>query len=209
MYKTLSALGVILILVLYSIVTFGTMLPKPVSNVVLAEKGDGIIMGGQAAVAVPANLTNAQHAILKMAYDIAKADGHKNPELVQGVILQESHAGGLKSYKVAGNRGDEYYGIGQIKVGAARDVMTTYPHLWKEYKFHTKTDDELIANLILNYRFNIEITSKYLKLLSTRYGFTGRQLVNAYNRGPGGVRSVDDNYHYALDVESKLRAMKR
>jgi hypothetical protein len=147
--------------------------------------------------------------ILNTAYRIAKADGHKDPELVQGVLLQESKAGGMSSYKVAGNKGDEYFGLGQLKLPAAKEVMAAYPKLWELYKFQTKTDDELKANLILNPTFNIEITSKYLKILQQRYGFTGRDLLNAYNRGPGGVKSVGADFHYAVEVQEKLAAANK
>lgn len=209
MYKTLAALGVVLILVFTGLFKLEANDPAPVANVVLAEKPEKAI-GGQAAVVVPDSLTNSQHQILNTAYRIAKLDGHKNPELVQGLLLQETHAGGLKTYKVAGNKGDEYYGLGQLKLGAARDVMAAWPELWAKYGFHTKTDDELKANLILNQVFNIELTSKYLKLLQTRYGYTGRTLVNAYNRGPTGVKVVDSStFHYAVGAEQKLASWKK
>ena len=209
MYKTLAALGVVLLLVFTGLYKLEIINPTPVANVVLAEKPTHI-MGGQAAVIVPDDLTNAQHRILNTAYAIAKADGHKSPELVQGLLLQETHAGALKSYKVAGNEGDKYYGLGQIKLGAARDVMKEHPELWTKYGFDTKTDDELKANLILNQNFNIEISSKYLKILHERYGYTGRALLNAYNRGPTGVKAVDSaTFHYARGAESKLAAWKK
>lgn len=208
MYKIQAALVVVLALVSTAIYKLDVLMPEPTANVVLAEKSN-VVLGGQAAVVVPNNLTSTQHQILNKAYAQAKADGHRNPELVQGVLLQETHAGGLSSYKVAGNRGDEYYGLGQLKVGAARDVMAAWPMLWAKYGFHTKTDDELKANLILNQAFNIEMTSKYLKLLQTRYGFNGRELVNAYNRGPGGVKMVGADWHYAIGAEAKLAEAKR
>jgi len=208
MYKTFTALGVVVALVSTVFVKLIQLEPEPRGNVVIAEKSD-VIKGGQMAVVVPANLSNTQHQLLNDAYKIAREDGHKNPELVQGVILQETRAGAMSVYKVAGNPGDLYYGIGQIKIGAARDVMSAFPKLWAKYKFHTRTDDELKANLILNQLFNIEITSKYLKLLQTRYGYSGRELVNAYNRGPTGVKAVDNQFHYARGAESKLAAFKR
>lgn len=207
MYKIHAALVVVLALVSTAIFKLDILMPEPTANVVLAEKSS-VVLGGQAAVVVPNDLTNTQHQILNKAYAQAKADGHRNPELVQGVLLQESHAG-QGNYKVAGNRGDEYFGLGQLKLGAARDVMAAWPALWAKYGFHTKTDDELKANLILNQNFNIEMTSKYLKLLQTRYGFQGRELMNAYNRGPGGVKAVGADWHYAIGAEAKLAAAKR
>jgi hypothetical protein len=208
MYKTLAALGVVLALVSSAAYQMVGLLPEPKANTVLAEKSS-VILGGQAAVLVPDNLSTSQYQVLNTAYQIAKADGHKNPELVQGILLQESKAGAMNSYKVAGNKGDEYYGLGQIKLAATRDVMATFPALWAKYKFQTKTDDELKANLILNQTFNIEITSKYLKMLQERYGLSGRQLVNAYNRGPGGVKNVDSSFHYAIGVEKNIANMRK
>ena len=207
MYKIHAALAVVLALVSTAVFKLDVLMPTPTANVVLAEKSD-IVQGGQAAVLVPENLSTKQHLILNEAYVQAKADGHRNPELVQGVLLQESQAGEGK-YKVAGSKGDEYYGLGQIKIAAAREVMRSWPALWVKYAFHTQTDDELKANLILNQPFNIEITSKYLKLLQTRYGFQGRELLNAYNRGPGGVQAVDASYHYGVGVEAKIAEAKR
>ena len=208
MYKTLAALGVVLSFVITGLYGLHIIDPAPIANSVLGEKPEGKL-GGQAAVVVPDDLSLSQHQILNTAYRIAKADGHRNPELVQSVLLQETHAGGLNKYKVAGNRGDEYYGLAQIKLGAAKDVLKEHPELWNKYDFHTRTDDELKANLILNQKFNIEIASKYLKLLQDRYGFSGRELLNAYNRGPGGVKAVDSSFHYAREAEQKLAMWKR
>ena len=209
MYKTVAALGVVLILVFTGLHKLNTINPTPVANVVISEKPEKQL-GGQAAVVVPDDLTDDQHMILSVAYKIAKQDGHKHPEVVQSMLLQETHAGGLAKFKVAGNRGDEYYGLAQIKLGATKDVLARHPELWKKYNFHTHTDDEIKANLILNPKFNIEVGSKYLKLLQEQYGYNGRELLNAYNRGPGGVKSVDSNtFHYAREAEQKLAVWKR
>lgn len=202
MYKTLAALVVVLVLVSTGLYKLELKNPTPVATSVLA--------GGEVAMILPDDLTLDQRKILSLAYDIAKEDGHKHPEMVQQILLQETHAGGLKKFKVAGNKGDEYFGLGQIKLGAARDVMAAYPELWNAYEFHTRTDDELKANLILNPVFNIRVTSKYLKLLHDRYGLSGRTLMNAYNRGPAGVKEVDSGtFHYALGAESKLASWKK
>lgn len=209
MYKTVAALSVVLALVSAGFMNLTALLPTPTPNVVLAEKPTASKIGGQAAVLVPNDLSGAQHLVLNKAYEQAKADGHAHPELVQGVLLQETRAGGMANYKVAGNKGDEYYGLGQLKVAAARDVMAAWPELWAKYKFQGRSDDELKANLILNAAFNIELTSKYLKLLQKRYGFTGRELVNAYNRGPGGVKLVGDDWHYGLGVEAHVSNLRK
>lgn len=166
------------------------------------------VSGNLAALNTPADLSKDQRNLLKIAYKIAADDGHTNPEIVQAILLQETSAGAMKSYKVANPGKNAYFGLLQIKVGAARDVLKRHPQLWAKYNFHTTTDDEIKANLILNDYFNLEIGSKYLLLLKNQYGFSGRTLMNAYNRGPGGVKSVDDNYHYAIGAERKLAAYK-
>jgi hypothetical protein len=184
------------------------LLPAPAPTAVIAEK-PGKTMGGQAATLLPTTLTSKQSALLNMAYSLAKAEGFKNPEVVQSVLLQETHAGGLKSYKVANPGPEAYFGPMQIKLAATKDVLARYPGLWAKYDFHTRTDDEIKANLILNEKFNLEVGTKYLRMLQVQYGFHGRELVNAYNRGPGGVKAVDDTFHYALGAEAKLAAWKR
>lgn len=151
-----------------------------------------------------------QKRLLKIAYNMAKQEGFKNPEIVQSILLQETHAGGMKSYKVANPGPEAYFGPMQLKLNAARDVLARFPHLYEKYDFHTTTDDEVKANLILNEHFNIEVATKYIRLLQTLYGYTGRELVNAFNRGPTGVKKIDSRkFHYAVGAEQKLAAMKR
>ena len=50
---------------------------------------------------------------------------------------------------------------------------------------------------------------KYLKLIKDTYKLAGRELVNAFNRGPGGVKSVDsDTFYYAIKAEQKVAEWK-
>lgn len=151
-----------------------------------------------------------QRGILSLTEKIAKKDGHKNPDVLKSIILQETLAGSLKTYRVAGNKGDEYYGLAQIKLGAAKDVLKKHPTLWRDFKFQTRTDDEIKANLILNDEFNIAVSSKYLKFLEDNYKLKGRELVNAYNRGAAGVKKIDSRtFHYAIQAERKLAHWKQ
>jgi hypothetical protein len=182
--------------------------PKPIPTAVIGEKQEKIL-GGSSAVLLPANLANKQAKLLNIAYTTAKGEGFKNPEIVQGILLQETFAGGMKAYKVANPGPEAYFGPMQIKLAAARDILTQNPQLYAKYDFHTRTDDEVKANLILNENFNIEVATKYIRLLQTQYHLSGRELVNAYNRGPTGVKSVDNNFHYAIGAEQKLALMKQ
>lgn len=181
--------------------------PVPVATAVIAEK-PGKTMGGVASVLLPKTLSNKQAALLQQAYAAAKAEG-VNPETMQVILLQETRAGAMSSYKVANVGPNAYYGPMQIKLAATRDVLQRNPSLYKKYDFHTKSDDEVKANLILNEKFNIEVAAKYVKILQREYGLNGTKLTNAYNRGPGGVEYVDDNFHYAIEGKKKLAEYKR
>ena len=182
--------------------------PTPIANSVIGEKS-GKHLGGQAVQVLPQNLTDKQHRLLNLAYEMGKLHDFKNPELVQAVLLQETLAGGIQKYKVANEGRDAYFGPMQVKLAAARDVLNRWPALYSKYNFHTRSDDEVKANLILNEVFNIEVGAKYLLILMQTYGFSGRELLNAYNRGPGGVKEVDNNFHYAVGAENKLAAYRQ
>jgi hypothetical protein len=187
---------------------YSEFVPTSIATAVIAEKPEKVL-GGQAAILLPSTLTAKQSKLLNTAYALAKAEGFKDPEIAQAVLLQETNAGGLKSYKVANPGPDAYFGPMQVKLVAARDILAENPQLYAKYDFHTKTDDEVKANLILNEPFNLEVGIKYLRYLQKRYGFSGRELINAYNRGPGGVAAVDSDYHYAVSAERKLAALKK
>jgi len=159
----------------------------------------------------PKDPTPSQAQLLGMAYDIANKDGLEHPQLLQGIILQESHAGTLKRYNVVGQEyglkpTKRYYGVSQIKLSATWDVMKKWPALWTKFRFHTRTDDELIAKLIEDDVFNMTIASKYLLILRDTYGFSSAaQLAMAYNKGPGGAEGQDaetNDYAQAVLVKT-------
>lgn len=145
--------------------------------------------------------------LLDIALELGKAHGFKEPRIVQAVLLQETRAGTASNYRVVNPGPNACFGPMQIKLAAAKEVLSRWPSLFNSYEFHTRTDDEIKANLILNERFNIEIATKYLLLLKQRYGYSGRQLLNAYNRGPGGVKQVGHDFYYAVEAEKKLKQM--
>lgn len=184
-----------------------TRMPVPVATAVIAEK-PGKTMGGSAAMLLPTNLNSKQSQLLQQAVSFAKAEG-VSPETAQIILLQETKAGAMASYKVANAGPNAYYGPMQIKLAATRDVLQRNASLYKKYDFHTHTDDEVKANLILNEKFNIEVAIKYVKILQRDYGLTGTKLINAYNRGPTGVQAVGDDWHYAREGREKLNEYKR
>lgn len=178
------------------------------------EDGADTVAGGGFAMKLPSNLSQRQTELLSMAYQIAKEDGHRYPQVLQGIILQETHAGELRKYKVAGQEfglktNERYYGVGQIKLSAAKDVLKRYPKLKEEFDFHTAMDEEIIAKLIEDDRFNLSVASKYLLILRA-YGYdTIKQLALAYNQGPGGARNHDSNtHHYSTGVMKYIQKLQ-
>jgi LysM domain len=182
----------------------------PETRTVLTIPGTNINYGGGHAlyVPLPASMTPKQIGLLNVAYTIAHNDGVDPPQLLQGIIMQESHAGDLASYKVAGPPGHRYYGVGQIKLSAAKDVLHQYPIMWNAYGFQTRTDDEVMARLIEDDTFNIAIASKYLVILRHSGYHSPNALAVAYNRGPGGAHGVlVATNPYALGVAAHMRAV--
>lgn len=170
---------------------------------------------GKTAVSIvlPDNLTKTQVKNISLAYDIGKRDGLA-PSLLPAIILQETQAGEHRAYKVAGQEfglapNKRYYGLAQIKLAAAKDVLDEYPSLRHTFSFHTKTDEEIIAKLIENDEFNLSIASKYLVMLRDRGFSTIQQLALAYNQGPGGARQFNANtHHYPQGVMRNLQRLK-
>ena len=162
-------------------------------------------------VPMPAHPTNKQNMLLAIAYQTAKADGIPHPQILQGIILQESHAGELPAYKVGDLQlppNKRSYGVSQIKLEAARAVLKRYPDLWEQFSFQTRTDEEIIAKLIENDEFNIAVASKYLLVLRLSGYNSPHMMAVAYNKGPGGAIGVDyKNDPYAVGVAAHIRTL--
>ena len=141
-----------------------------------------------------------QSELLIYAYKVAQHDGFKDPTLIQGIIMQESKVGTYKDYKVAGHEFGlkplaRYYGVAQMKLNAAKDVLAKYPSLGK-----FKTEEELVANMITDKKFAVRLASKYLVMLGAKN--EPKMLVAArYNRGKAGAEAVDPStFPYSVSV---------
>jgi hypothetical protein len=129
--------------------------------------------------------------LTEYALAVAKADGHKQPALVVGVLKVESDVGTASNYRVVKQGTSTFYGAGQLSLAAAKAVMKRFPDLWND--FNTRTDEELKARLILDDRFNVKVTSKYL--LISGVNKDARKGVAAYNVGLGGVELINPLTH--------------
>ena len=150
-------------------------------------------------------LTPEQIDLLGMAYSIGYQDGGEaHARLVQAVLLQETIAGLLgRLGHLSAPLGKRSYGVMQVKVVAARDVLRLHPELGK---FHT--DDQLITRLITDDEFNIRVGSAYLKFLR-RHKHSDQQALVAYNIGMNAARRVMDaaDFKYVQKVERYMAVL--
>ena len=178
------------------------------TSVIYVASNDGKQGSKPYTTLIPKGLTQRQLELLNFAHEVAVKDGHKYPQYVQGIIMQESKAGNMNDWRVAGlsNKvGDRYFGIGQIKLVAAKAVMKAFPDMWTY--LDTKTDEELQARLILDDRFNVRVTSKYALLMGVNENPT--KAITAYNQGPAGAEHVNPNtWHYTVGVKQKANELK-
>ena len=143
-------------------------------------------------------LTGEQVDLLKQAYDIGNEDGgEQHALLLQSTLLQESIAGQLGR---VGHRtapvGKRSYGVMQIKVSAASDVLEEHPQLGISH-----TEEELIVRLMTDDDFNIRIASKFLLYLRDKTSSDAEALV-AYNMGLQGSKRFEshEDVHYVKSV---------
>jgi hypothetical protein len=178
------------------------------TSVIYAMAADGKHGGKPFTTLISEELSIKQHELLNFAFEVAKSDGMKFPQYLQGILMKESRGCDAKSFRVAGlsNRvGDRYFGCGQIKLGTAKTVMNRYPEMWKYLE--SQTDEELQARLILDDKFNIRVTSKYAIMMGINEDPT--KAITAYNLGPGGAKSVDPNTHgYTQSVKQMSNSLK-
>jgi len=148
------------------------------------------------------NLTDRQFYILKLARDIGKEDDLSLT--LMGIVMQESRAGETQRVgHMSAPIGKRSYGVMQVKVTAARDVLKEYPEFGEFY-----SDEELIGRLLYDDEFNIQISLGYIKLLKKR-GLSWHEILLAYNLGPSGAEGKNPlKYHYVKDVVEHTKFAK-
>lgn len=143
-------------------------------------------------------LTQEQVDLLKQAYDIGYQDGgEQHALLLQSTLLQESIAGQLGR---VGHRtapvGKRSYGVMQVKVSAASDVLEGHPQLGALH-----TDEELIVRLMTDDQFNLQVASKFLLYLRNKTNSDAEALV-AYNMGLRASKRFEthEDFNYVKSV---------
>lgn len=150
---------------------------------------------------------------LKLVYDIASKFGY--PEIIQGMLLQESNGGTVRSLvgspKAKPSR--RSYGLMQVQIIAAKSIFSRYPELFVQY-FPNRTvrslrDREVIDLLMTNHEANVTIAvyhyDLYLKLLNGNH----TQTIAAYNVGIGGVKKLKNpsRFKYVVEVKQKIETV--
>ena len=178
------------------------------TSVIYAKTDDGKNGNKPLTVKITEKLSSKQHELLNFAFDVAKGDGIKHPQYLQGILMTESNGCDMKNFRVAGltNKvGDRYFGCGQIKLNAAKAVMSKYPEMWKYLE--SQTDEELQARLILDDKFNIRVSSKYVLMMGINNDAT--RAITAYNTGALGATRVDPETHgYTVKVKKIAGSVK-
>ena len=148
-------------------------------------------------------LTEDQVQLLKIAFDIGFKDGGiEHAQLVQGVLMQETIAGLLgRIGHMTAQVGKRSYGVMQVKVSAARDVLRRNPSLGE-----FNADEELIAKLITDDTFNIAIASRQLIHLKKKAKNVAQAMM-AYNIGLRASRRYQkyDTFKYVKKVRQYFK----
>lgn len=147
-----------------------------------------------------------QKNIITLAYNTAKEDGLRQPEVLAGIIFQESKAGGAAKFRTSKHKKacDQTVGLGQIKTGTARSMLKRFPELKQKFGI---PDSQITNALANNDKFNVAVASKYLVYLSTMY--RGDALIASYNMGEGGVKKLRNpsKLHYVRMVNKHIDSL--
>jgi len=152
-------------------------------------------------------LTAEQVQIMNIAFDIAYQDGGlHHAKLIQGMLLQETLAGLVgRIGHMSAPVGKRSYGVMQVKVTAATDVLAKYASLGK-----FNSDDDIITQLIVDDVFNIRVASKLFLHLRARTKTDDHALL-AYNIGLRGSRRYSNHqtFRYVQKVNRYSRLIAK
>lgn len=154
----------------------------------------------------------SQDFYLTKAEQIASDVGTVPPEIVQGILMQESKGGQSPSLvgSRAGNVGNRSYGIMQIKVDTARHVLAKNPVLATKLLHSTPlskiTDEEIIVLLMTNHDASIRIGCYLLLSYFKIVGYNWDKAIVAYNVGIGNALKMPNilEHSYLHDVKRHM-----
>lgn len=146
-----------------------------------------------------------QIKFVNQAYFIAKEEGIKNHSLLLGVLYKESKLGAHPNYKITASK-SKYpnYGIGQMTLPTAIDVIKDNPEIKNEFDINSTSDIKFL--LMNNATFAIKLTAK--RLLQLGINKNPAKAVMAYNTGPAKVSTNPQNFYYTKSVYNYAEKFK-
>lgn len=144
----------------------------------------------------------SEDEIYRIAYEEGLKVGH--PETMVAIAYHETRGGSYKSTPqgVVGDSfarfGQRCYGVMQIKIQAARDVLKRYPNLGA-----FPTDEHLLVALLTDPVFNIRVAALYFQMQIQRFRHWRTALV-AYSAGPQNAKIGRDPQNYADQIAKTI-----
>lgn len=134
----------------------------------------------------------------RLAAKVGKANDRER--LMMALMWRETRAGKFGPVGDMENGvGKRSYGLWQMKVATAKDVLKRYPELWGPHK-KWKSDEEVIARLITDNQWAAEMALGNIRRLEAkRVPF--KRIPLAWNEGYSGSLDLDhDDHAFTMDV---------
>ena len=151
---------------------------------------------------------------MSLVFNVGKQIG--DPETLEAILLQETNGG---RSTLIGNKdspvGKRSYGLMQVQVCAAREVLERNPSLFNEYfpkrTYSSIADEEVIALLLTNREANVRIAAYHFKYYKALAGGDWDKTVAGYNGGVVLMQKIKHpaEYGYVKDIREKLTSTVR
>ncbi|BAU58304.1 transglycosylase SLT domain-containing protein [Halorhodospira halochloris] len=165
----------------------------------------GVMLGSSSVTAQHFRFNDHEEQLMRQAYELGKP--HDLGMAMMGVLVQETRMG---RFGPVGDRrhgfGKRSYGVMQLKLHTAKDVIS---FICPELDEGLSTDEEIIAKLLYDHHWNMQVAACYLAHLQNQ-GLSWRETLIAYNEGLRGSRRFGYGHPYAQSIadhvsEGKVR----
>lgn len=148
------------------------------------------------------HITGEQFYILSLAKTIG--DKYNLGETLMGIAWQESKAGKFGPVgDLKAGFGRRSYGVCQIKVKLARKMLRQYPTLRRYSADGFSTDEELIAKLMFDKTFNLDVAAHILLSFKTA-GLDWNEMLETYNLGH--VTKHPSKFKYTREIAHNIHS---
>jgi hypothetical protein len=125
---------------------------------------------------------------------------HSKERLMMALLWRETRAGKFGPVGDLKNAfGKRSYGLWQMKVATAKDVLKRYPEIWGDQK-KWRSEEEIIARLITDNDFAARMALGNIRRLEAK-GVPYKRIPLAWNEGYSGSQGLDyDDHAFTMDV---------